>query len=241
MEAALHAAKKAKHFQLENARWAEKIKQEKPGLKLDAENMLKYIQGKKRYNNINWELDRFNDPIVAQLCMYFTGDERCKLDPDKGLLIFGNVGCGKTTLMRLFNENQKSSFRIVPCKVIADKVLKAKNDADDVIREYSRLYSNSAHGLEFKNGDSLGICFDDLGTEDEVKNFGNTRNVMADLILRCYDNYQMKGRIHITTNLTRDKIKELYGDRVASRMQEMFNAIEFPVDSPDYRRQESNK
>lgn len=240
---ALREARKAKHFQLKRQQYAEELKKEKPTLKLDVNGMWDFMCYQKKRINKEFNLDKWNRPIVETLCRYFTDDEN-KLDPNKGLLIFGHVGCGKTTLMRLLAENQKNSFRVVPCKVIVEKFKKAGNQADDVVNEYSRLYSNTLGAQEFKNGDRMGICFDDLGTEDTVEGW-NKSNVMADIILRCYDNIQLKGNVHITTNLPTKQaldsdilgLKERYGDRVYSRLQEMFNVIEFPNDAPDYRTQ----
>lgn len=236
-EEAIYAAKKEKQFRINRAEYAQKLKDDKPALKLNALGMSQYAFKKADYLKVVFKQDEFNEKIFENVCRYFVNDESGEYDLNKGLLIFGHVGCGKTTLMRIMNENPKSSYRIVHCKIIADNFLKAGNDADDVIREYSRPYSNSLHAREFKNGDNMGICFEDLGTEDEVTSFGNKRNVLADLILRCYDNYQLRGRVHITTNLTKDAIKQFYGDRVVSRMQEMFNMVEFPVNTPDYRKQ----
>lgn len=236
IDQAIYSAKKAKHFVIKNREYGELIKKESPGLKLDAENMLKFIVGKARHLQIKFSVNEFNLNLVTELCKYFTGDPTGTIDQSKGLMLFGNVGQGKTSLIQLFNENQVSSYRVATCKVIADKFKKAGNDADDVVREYSSLRSMASLAHEFKNGDKLGICFDDLGTEDEVKNYGNQSNVMSELILRCYDNKLMKGKVHITTNLTRKQIEEYYGDRVVSRMQEMFNEIIIPIETPDYRK-----
>ena len=248
---ALRVAKKKKYYHEVNKRYSEELKRETTDQAYDAVQMLSMIVEKAKNNDLGFGVDQFNEEIIENLCLYFTGNPG-KYDLKKGLLIFGNVGCGKTTLMRLFNENPHGSFRIVPCKRLADEILKAGNDADQVLNSYSRLSSNTLIARRFNNGSNLGWCFDDLGTEDNVKSYGNQRNVMADILLRCYDNNTLRGRIHITTNLPRSMylneagqeilgIKEIYGDRVVSRISEMFNEVEFPLSAPDYRKLNNQK
>jgi DNA replication protein DnaC len=41
---------------------------------------------------------------------------------------------------------------------------------------------------------------------------------------------------HVTTNLSAEQIKELYGVRVADRMREMFNLISFPENAKSRRK-----
>jgi DNA replication protein DnaC len=71
-------------------------------------------------------------------------------------------------------------------------------------------------------------CFDDLGTENNLKYFGNECNVMTEILLSRYDHFVSRQMItHITTNLTSSEIESLYGTRVRSRMKEMFNLVYF--------------
>ena len=60
--------------------------------------------------------------IVLKLCNYFVRDkENCRkdgIDPDKGLLISGPVGCGKTSLMKLLRHivPYQRPYEIIPCR-----------------------------------------------------------------------------------------------------------------------------
>ena len=56
------------------------------------------------------------------------------------------------------------------------------------------------------------ICFDDFGTENNLKYFGNECNVMAEILLSRYDLYTSKKlQRHITTNLSASEIENIYG------------------------------
>jgi hypothetical protein len=93
-------------------------------------------------------------------------------------------------------------------------------------------YSN----LSFHNAAPRIYCFDDLGSENTLRHFGNSCNVMAEIIQSRYDLYiSCKMITHITTNLHADGIEQAYGDRVRSRMREMFNLVGFDKNTRDKR------
>jgi DNA replication protein DnaC len=59
---------------------------------------------------------------------------------------------------------------------------------------------------------------------------------MAEILLTRYDNFiNNKTITHITTNLSASELEKYYGDRVRSRMRQMFNLIAFDKNSPDKR------
>lgn len=70
------------------------------------------------------------------------------------------------------------------------------------------------------------MCFDDLGMEPEMGNYGDKLNIMTEVLLRRYET-RAKNTI-LTTNLTLEQIEAGYGKRVADRMKEMFNQVALP-------------
>ena len=97
----------------------------------------------------------------------------------------------------------------------------------EVIWRYSRM--------SFSNNLPKTYCFDDLGTEQSLKYFGNECNVMGEVLLSRYEYYISHKMItHLTTNFSASEIEENYGGRVRSRMRKMFNLISFN-DSHDKR------
>lgn len=52
---------------------------------------------------------------------------------------------------------------------------------------------------------------------------------MAEILISRYEHFvENKSVIHITTNLLAIEIEKVYGDRLRSRMRNMFNLITFP-------------
>jgi len=76
--------------------------------------------------------------------------------------------------------------------------------------------------------------FDDLGTENNLKYFGNECNVMTEILLSRYDLFVSRQMLtHLTTNLNSSEIEDIYGTRVRSRLREQFNLIAFDANAKD--------
>lgn len=176
-------------------------------------------------------LDDYSIPIISKLCHYFTEDPHPELDLKKGLLLYGGVGTGKSSILGCFTHNQHQSFRMVDCLSLVNDFAK---DGFDAITKFSEPIPNR-FPRESWGQQMITWAFDDLGVESERKHFGNEVNVMAELIQTIYDRRKMIGKVHFTTNLGGQQIAEVYGQRIASRLVEMVNIIEFSPESPDRR------
>lgn len=188
---------------------------------------MKYISdiGRQRFGSKFRILD-VDKSILKKLMAYAIRDEEyCKehgIDPDKGILLVGTIGCGKTSLMQLFNviTHPHRRYIVKPTRAIAGEFL--QNGYETIIK--------------YGSTDKI-YCFDDLGIESNKKHFGNESNVMAEILLNRYDLLRNRGIItHATTNLNANELEKLYGNRVRSRLREMFNLITFPEDAKDLRR-----
>lgn len=176
-------------------------------------------------------LDADNLDIYQQLASYFSGDFDtwpCKLNPKKGLLLFGGYGCGKSVAMRLFSSNPVRSFRLVSGRAIGE-AFRLNGD----VYEYTHRFSSHSSSKYFGQTE-IGLCIDELGAErTDRTNYGNGFS-MGDLLQDCYDNPQLRAWVHAITNATKDELREAYGPRVYDRLREMFNVVEFP-DQPSRR------
>jgi len=168
--------------------------------------------------------------IIRKLLVYFLADEvqaaGLGMDLGKGILLTGPVGAGKTCLMSLMRlvPGPERSFTLRSAREVSFEFIQ---DGYEVIHRYSTLSYNS--------GGPRAYCFDDLGAEQALKYYGNTCNVLAEVILSRYDHYMSADMItHLTTNLSATEIETLYGPRVRSRMREMFNLVAFE-NTPDKR------
>lgn len=182
---------------------------------------------------------RFNIPenergIIFGILAWFLEDElvaeKMNIDLSKGILLSGPIGCGKTTLFRLMQNfpSKRKGFDITSTRQIVSEFMQS---GYEVLEKYSR--GNFSHDIRTPKT----YCFDDLGTETTSKFFGNDCNVMAEILLTRYDLFKEKGIItHITTNLSATEIEFQYGNRLRSRMREMFNLFGYEESSGDKRR-----
>lgn len=229
---AIQQAKQKKDGLLKIQAYREKLRKEPEFITYTSGELYKSILDRIALDHSKFVLDDFNTGIVIELCKYFTGDKSCIYKPDKGLLLQGPVGCGKTTLMQMFRFNQVSSYAVISSRTVSYEF--SKNGYDGINRYFgllttSDIYKSCGQGF-------VGVCFDDIGTEIDKKHYGNESNVMAEILLNRYDNKALAGKTHLTTNLSIDQIGERYGDRVKSRFKEMFNQVDFAINSPDRRK-----
>lgn len=181
----------------------------------------------------------FQKKIISALCLYFTGNpafenidakelnsiKGSSFSLTKGIWLWGQPGVGKTLLMDMFRINKRQCFGLVQCTKLA--YLWSK-EGDFFIEPYMRPVNNGEifSSTPF-NQKLVGICYNDLGTEQiPVKFFGNTINVMEQIILNSYDKKVPFWHRHVTTNLTGEQVKSIYGTRVSDRIIEMFNIID---------------
>lgn len=189
------------------------------------------VTGKKLYHP-NFKVVADDYEIIYKLLVYFlkdqAGAEKYNISFRKGIFLSGPVGCGKTSLMNILRFFQKPEERFVmkPCRDVSFEFIK---DGYPVIGKYSNL--------SFTKSDQPRVyCFDDLGTENNLKYFGNECNVMAEILLSRYDlSLSRQLRTHLTTNLNSTEIEDEYGIRVRSRFREQFNLISFNNTSKDKR------
>lgn len=180
-------------------------------------------------------IDEFTKPIIEMLCLYFAGHSRAEelgLDLKKGILLHGDVGTGKSSILSCFTKNQRQSFKMIDCLWVAAEYSKLGYEG---LLPYTQDGIENRFPREFWGQERYTWCFDDLGVELEKKHFGNEANVMAEVIQMLYDRQGMRGNIHFTTNLSAEQIRTIYGSRVASRLREMVNIIIFPDEAPDRR------
>jgi DNA replication protein DnaC len=157
----------------------------------------------KRTDNPVFDLDGINKPIIEILWKYLSGKE-FEGSHDRGILLAGAIGCGKTVLLKGFcNIIPQVSNKNITC--VHSIELAALIRKNGILEEYVRKP----------------MFIDDIGKEQEsVKDFGTDVRPIIDLIPQRYD---AGSWTFCTTNYNLNSLKEKYTPHTADRLIEMFN------------------
>lgn len=194
--------------------------------------ILHYLQhkGQEKYGK-QFYFRKTDVPLILQLMYYFTNNEekakQHNIDLSKGIMLSGPIGCGKTTLLELMKliAVPEKKYLLTTSREISFEFIK---DGFEVIQRYSK----GIPGQHTRRN----IAFDDLGTERNLKHYGNECNIMAEILLSRYDLFIQNHFVtHITTNLSATELEEYYGNRVRSRLRNMCNLIFFYKEAIDKR------
>lgn len=214
----------------------------------DFRKILIYLEAKgKLLFGENFEIFSEDEVILFKLCIYFIQEveyaKKLNIDLQKGILLTGPVGCGKTSLMKLLRHivPHRKPYKIAPCR--------------NIIFSFNHL---GYKAIEDYGNDGF-YCFDDLGVEPTGRHYGKDCNVMGEILLsryeitchpelvsgshqsspqllnNCHPEHSRRVLTHCTTNLNAKELEDRYGNRVRSRMRSMFNLIAFNENSKDKR------
>jgi DNA replication protein DnaC len=155
----------------------------------------------------------------------------CNPNKRPGFLMFGNVGTGKTTLLRAICStiNDVCVRERDPETGLVEKVLdepkcismlKAKQVISDFTLKRDRY--------DLMNKVAL-LAIDELGVEPtESKLYGNVSEPLIDLLCERYDRQLCT---IISTNMGLAEIRDRYGLRLSDRFSEMFSMVPFTSES----------
>lgn len=183
--------------------------------------------GQQMYG-VEFNLD---NPIISKAYQsvyeYFL--KKGKNKSKKGILIIGGLGVGKSAMMkvmqRLFKDTE-SRFKWVNAY-----------DLKDLSELYTTIQIKEMYGYDLK----MDLYIDDIGVSVDVKRFGNTVNIISEILMERYDLFISAGyKTHLSSNLMtsiKDNIhntptlKTVYGARVLDRIIEMTSVIIFKGES----------
>ncbi|KQS34002.1 hypothetical protein [Dyadobacter sp. Leaf189] len=243
---AILEAEKEKGFNRYKQLYAVSVTEEKVFPELTPAEFQKFIVelGVLRSQERGWpqefQLDENNRVIVKSLAHYFTNSPKFSafnagFSLNKGIMLVGDVGCGKTQLMELCSKNPKLCYARHDCiEVAGEYTLPGDQGGENVIQYYSEN-SRSPDVSRTMGHEFYGRFFDDLGAESSARHYGNEKNVMEQIILNRYK-FHPHHMTHFTTNLVMEDLQEVYGKRVADRLKEMCNVIEFPATAKSRRK-----
>ena len=171
----------------------------------------------------SFSIDESQEQYYRNLIYYFIKSDKCEWDLAKGLCIQGNIGTGKTLSIKLCQRIFKG-IKITPARhIIREYMVEGAKIIDGYGRE---SFAKGNHGgSDFTK--PINLCIDDLGLEEvNTKFYGNSANVISDILLDRYDTFITYGMLtHATTNLDSANMEKIYGSRVRDRLKEMMNQI----------------
>ena len=135
-------------------------------------------------------------------------DEKLKswgIDPNRGFMLLGRPGVGKTTILESHRDLQKKKLPILTSKNVSRGEIKY-----------------NGFSFDHKNYD---VYLDDLGIE-ELKNneYGQISYPILDFLEDRYEIFVKIGiKTHVSSNLNLHELKSRYKERFESRMYAMFN------------------
>lgn len=138
-----------------------------------------------------------------------------------GLMLYGTVGNGKTTLVRAIQE----MIRLLHNSAISSK---SKGLRFITAMELAKLAKDKPEDFDRIIRSEL-LAIDDVGTEPEtVRHYGNVITPITDAL---FYRYEQQLFTVCTTNLDMESLRERYDERIYDRMIEMFNRIAYTNES----------
>ena len=183
---------------------------------------IKFI-GSQFYKNFDFSKDPINGIYKTVYEKFIKGLEN--YNTEKGILLIGNIGVGKTALMRIMQKLFKDTFRSFKWV-----------NSYELYEMFEEMPLSTIKEMYGKNyfGD---LYIDDIGIGNGIiQKYGNKTNIISELIVERYELFVSTGiKTHLSSNISTklDKIKypnvqtleELYGNRVLDRINEMCDNI----------------
>lgn len=178
----------------------------------------------------DFEVDAKNKNFLGHFCRYWNREAAFEvlenISLQKGLLVFGSYGTGKTSSFQIIQNMAKEyQIRDLWFPSISTQEVVAKYNVESNKEQVIQYYSRGT------------FLFDDLGTEtagNNIYQYGK-EEIFIRILLNRYRNFESLGtKTHITTNLNLDQLEQRYGRQLSDRFIKMFNLLK--LDGPSRRR-----
>jgi len=160
-----------------------------------------------------WNPKAFDARVLRALLLYFSGNENELFPLNKGVMLWGGMGTGKSVVMETLKTLtlvlwRPNWWRAYDAATIA-------------------LVNNEATLNSYLNFADCAY-YDDVGSElTTVKMYGTDLHPMLEILTQRYNRWQRSGVFtHITSNVGIDELGEIYGYRIGTRIFEMCTAVE---------------
>ncbi|MFI3293193.1 MAG: hypothetical protein SNG27_06440 [Rikenellaceae bacterium] len=183
-------------------------------LALSAQHTLRQMGSRDKFI-----IDSNNEATIEQLYLYLSHNPKFEGDLNRGVMLQGKYGCGKTLLMRSYAHLQNHLIN----RFELHAPLVTFKSSTEIVAEVK------ASGVAPLSRRELMI--DEFGREPKsVMDFGNTIRPMAELVSARAESGAIT---HATSNFTLERLSgdDFYGAMVGDRLRAMFNFIVLRGDS----------
>jgi len=210
-----------------------KYKDRQPIYPLDGKQII-------NYQRLTWDLFNYyktedyiineeNEKIIKTILPYFIklpdfnkyGVIKNESDLNKGLLIWGDLGVGKTFLFDILADISNYLYQKFGIKDFCFP----RRSAISIVNNFMNSVKNNDRTFDLENYKHNRLYIDDLGNE---KKAFKDHELMADLL---FERNRNKALTFVTTNMSPNEIAKRYGLRIGDRLAEMFNIIKWEGES----------
>jgi len=173
----------------------------------------------KRREKTTFVIDHLNEHIIQQLYIYLTLDNQFFGELQKGIMLMGKYGSGKTIIMQSMAEMYNT---VIPTLYIRHPMIKFFKSSD---------LQNILTGKPNNGYTRMPLIIDEFGREPkQVMDFGNLRSPIIEILCERYDTGAWT---HGTSNFTLDTLcsENQYGKMTGNRLKSILNFIELKGES----------
>ncbi len=178
-----------------------------------------------RSYNPGFQITGENREIIYSIFRYFLqmpdfneyGVIKNKAGLDKGLLVYGDYGVGKSTLFDAIHTIGKAIFKHTG----STQLWFPRISSIDMLTRYYEAQKDNTSNFKLEDYYRGKLFLDDLGKEDKAY---NREEIIGKLL---FERHRRKLKTYVTTNDNPSAIAARYGNHIGDRLPEMFNIIKW--------------
>jgi DNA replication protein DnaC len=166
-----------------------------------------------RNQNKSFVIDNYNEPIIEQLYLYATNNPVFDGDLNKGIMLQGKFGCGKTLLLETYSMLHNHIVKKFALNRPLLTFIKSVELQEQIVKQSVKMFVQRP------------LIIDEFGRESKtVQDYGNIVRPISELLSLRSDAGTLT---HGTTNFTSETLssEDFYGAMIGDRLKMMFNFI----------------